>query len=236
MEFDRNCDSHADSPRARVWPATAILDKYEELAKQEIYFSPLEELNDPMEGYKDVFWSGDRIVWRNLLRHYMLCLLQTASLCLIMGPKFDRADLKTIVFSAFENLPDAPVRVIYQRACDAFFADPHIQKIIEALANRTTPLRRDELSHTLRAIHPFALSVLMKALKRESVDGIFRDLHAMEARATPMNETIARVVAMTPPEQEIAEALVPNECRYLWRQLDEPQRVHYGCIMDQATG
>jgi hypothetical protein len=27
-----------------------------------------------MEGYKDVYWTGDRIVWRNLLRHYLLCL------------------------------------------------------------------------------------------------------------------------------------------------------------------
>ena len=191
----------------RFRPVDAVLDKYEELAKQKIYFSPPEELNDQMEGYKNVFWSGDRIVWRNLLRHYLLCLLQTTSLCLMMGPKFDPADLKTIVFSAFENLPDAPVRVIYQHTCAAFFADANIQKLIGALANRTTPLRRDELAHMLRAIHPFGLSVLMKALKREGVDGIFRDLDAMEARAAPMNETIARTVAMTPPEQEVAEAL-----------------------------
>ncbi len=191
----------------RFRPVDAVLDKYEELEKQEIYFSPPEELNDPMEGYKDVFWLGDRIVWRNLLRHYLLCLLQITSLCLMMGPKFDRGDLKTVVFSAFENLPEAPVRVIYQRTCDDFFANPHIQKLIAALANRTAPLRRGELSHALRAIQPFALAVLVKALKREGVDGIFRDPEAMEARAAPMNETIARVVAMTPSEQELAEAL-----------------------------
>src|ERR1700677_2508651 len=93
----------------RFRPISAVLDKYAELAKQEIYFSPPEELNDPMEGYKDVFWLGDRIVWRNLLRHYLLCLLQTASLCVVAGPEFDRAGLKTIVFAAFENLPQAPV-------------------------------------------------------------------------------------------------------------------------------
>jgi hypothetical protein len=39
----------------RYRPAHAVLGKYEELAKQEIYFSPPEELNDPMEGYKDVY-------------------------------------------------------------------------------------------------------------------------------------------------------------------------------------
>jgi hypothetical protein len=191
----------------RYRPANAVLGKYEELAKQEIYFSPPEELNDPMEGYKDTFWSGDRILWRNLLRHYLLCLLQTTALCLMAGPEFDRAHLKTIIFSAYQNLPDAPVRAIYQRACDAFIADSNIQILIEALANRTTPLRRDELTHTLRAIHPFALSVLLKQLKREGVDGFFRDLDALYMQAAVMNETIARMAAMNSPEQEAAEVL-----------------------------
>ena len=95
----------------RFRPASAVLDKYEELAKQEIYFSPPEELNDPMEGYKDVFWSGDRIVWRNLFRHYLLCLLETMFSCLVLGPEFDTASLKTTIFSAFEHLPVAPVRL-----------------------------------------------------------------------------------------------------------------------------
>jgi hypothetical protein len=58
------------------------------------------------------------------------------------------------------------LRTNYQQACDAFFADPNIQKLVDALAARRTPLRRDELAHALRAIHPFALSVMMKALKR----------------------------------------------------------------------
>lgn len=191
----------------RFRPIEAVLDKHEELAKQEIYFSTFEELNDPMEGYKDVFWSGDRIVWRNLLRHYLLCLLQTTSSCLILGAEFDPALLKNIVFSAFDNLPDAPVRTIYKDASDHFLADPHIQQLIDTLANRMVPVRRDELTHILRAIHPFALGVLMKALKREGVDGVFRDVDAMVARAAPMNEAVARVAATTPADQQLAEAL-----------------------------
>jgi hypothetical protein len=62
-------------------PVDAVLDQYEELAKQEIYFAPPEKLNDPMEGYKDVFWSGDWIVWRtrasfkgNRRQHAALCV------------------------------------------------------------------------------------------------------------------------------------------------------------------
>ena len=72
----------------------AVIDR-SELSNQEIYFAPSEKLNDPMEGYKDVFWSGDLIVWRNLLRHYLLCLLRSA---FAMGADLDGAQLKTLRF------------------------------------------------------------------------------------------------------------------------------------------
>lgn len=45
-----------------------------ELEKLEIYFAPPEQLNDPLEGYREIYWSGDRIVWLNLFRHYLLVL------------------------------------------------------------------------------------------------------------------------------------------------------------------
>ena len=32
-------------------------DKYQELKKQEIYFASPEQLNDPMEGLRDIFWE-----------------------------------------------------------------------------------------------------------------------------------------------------------------------------------
>jgi len=57
----------------------ALLGQRQELEKQEIYFAAPEELNDPMEGYKDLVWNGDEIAWRNLLRHYLLCFDQTFS-------------------------------------------------------------------------------------------------------------------------------------------------------------
>jgi hypothetical protein len=46
---------------------------YNELENQEIYFSPLEDLNDPMEGFIDFVWKGDEILWENFLKHYVLC-------------------------------------------------------------------------------------------------------------------------------------------------------------------
>jgi hypothetical protein len=37
------------------------LGERQELEKQEIYCASLAELNDPMEGFKDLIWSGDKM-------------------------------------------------------------------------------------------------------------------------------------------------------------------------------
>jgi len=191
----------------RFRPVEALLDARDELAKQEIYFAPPEKLNDPMEGYKDVFWSGDLIVWRNLLRHYLRCLLQTTYLCYVMGPKFDCTDLKKIVFSPPENFASASERAIYQKMCEAFRADATIQKFLETLSARPTPVRRDELTHYIRSLHAFALSVMMSEFEALGVKGFFRDLDALRAQAANMKEAVARVAALKPPEPDVAEEL-----------------------------
>ena len=58
----------------RFRPTNALLGDRKELEKQEIYFARPDQLNDPMEGFKDVFWQGDRIVWTNLIKNYLLSL------------------------------------------------------------------------------------------------------------------------------------------------------------------
>ena len=45
-----------------------LLGKYKELENQEIYFAPPEELNDPMEGFKNIIFNGDLIVWNNFFK------------------------------------------------------------------------------------------------------------------------------------------------------------------------
>ena len=51
-----------------------ILRDYEELRRQTIYFAPQDELNDGLEGFREVYWAGDEITWPNLFEHYLFCL------------------------------------------------------------------------------------------------------------------------------------------------------------------
>ena len=54
-----------------------LLGEYQELEKETIYFASPDQLNDPMEGYRDIVWRGDEIVWTNLFTHYAYCLYAT---------------------------------------------------------------------------------------------------------------------------------------------------------------
>ena len=52
-----------------------LLDpSFQELERQTVFFASPDELNDPTEGFQDFFWSGDHILWSNLLKHYVYCL------------------------------------------------------------------------------------------------------------------------------------------------------------------
>ena len=69
----------------RVRTIAQLLGCFKELEKQEIYFAHPSDLNDPMEGIRNIFWLGDQIVWNNLFKHYIHCLHMTIALYRFLG-------------------------------------------------------------------------------------------------------------------------------------------------------
>jgi hypothetical protein len=41
-----------------------------------------------MEGFKDVFWQGDRILWTNLIKNYLLSLQIAIMMGTLMGDDY----------------------------------------------------------------------------------------------------------------------------------------------------
>ena len=147
-----------------------LLDpKFNELENQIIYFSPPETLNDPQEGYRDIYWKGDSIVWKNLFKNYISSLESMAFLWNLMGPK-ERLDLDKI--DVFRTLIDYPtpqymdiIKAIWQR----IFSNPSIELLIEHVSNRNTPIRKMELDAYLSMLHPYALQMIFEEYKSRNL-------------------------------------------------------------------
>lgn len=135
--------------------------EHEELQKQSIYFASPDELNDPMEGFRNLFWSGDRIVWKNFFKHYLLCLERVCSLLAIGGEEWGKIDMNTIpIYNSFDDFPTPEYKKLFENIFIDFFGI--CSELIEKLSHRTTPIRRDELIIYLDAVHSLAIECIQK--------------------------------------------------------------------------
>ena len=147
----------------RFRPVDALLDRFHELENQEIYFASPAELNDPMEGFRDVFWQGDRIAWKNLFRHYLRCLTRACALWFVCGEDHPFGWDQIPILDPC--LPTEAAAALDAQIDDAFFSND-ADEYINALSGRTTPVRRDELCAHVLALHPLAVTTIISCCER----------------------------------------------------------------------
>jgi hypothetical protein len=134
---------------------SSLLGKYQELQNQEIYFSDIESLNDPMEGFREIFWYGDKIVWENLFKHYLLCLENICVLGYLSNEEtFKQDDIP--IFLDPGKLPTDEYKKMFQEICDRFFQHEGINEYLDFLADSPIKTSRDELYVHLKNIHLLA--------------------------------------------------------------------------------
>lgn len=135
---------------------------HQELEKQHIYFAPHTDLNDPLEGSTDVIWHGDKIVWMNFFRHYLLCLDYRFTMACFYKPDDPKESRKFFdtpigVFITEKNLPSDIWKKSFREIKERFFEDTMVTMLIEYLSNRKTPVQQDTISVFLRFIQLAAL-------------------------------------------------------------------------------
>ena len=142
-----------------------LLDKYQELEKQTIYFASPNELNDPMEGFRDIVWRGDKVVWANFLKHFVFCLHVSS----LQFTKFrDSEELcpdNIPILGKLDQFPTPQAQGLFDDIWHRFRYLPNIPEIIEALANTNRKIRYRELGLYLRFIH----SVLIDEIKESYI-------------------------------------------------------------------
>ena len=110
-----------------------LLGKYQELEKRAIYFASPDELNDPMEGIRDIVWRGDKIVWTNFFKHYVYCLVVCYFLYTLTKSS-DEFDVNKIPIPDRWDLPPNPhIKQLFNDIWHQFRNLPDIPKIIKEL-------------------------------------------------------------------------------------------------------
>jgi hypothetical protein len=145
----------------RFRPLFRLLDKGE-LLNQEIYFASPNSLNDPMEGFRDIFWRGDAVIWENLFRHYLLCLEWGYSI-VSLGGEGEPLSWKNIPILHIDSITlTSQHGSRLDKLVTTFLGNDHIKSVIQALAARVHPVRREELAAYLQPVHTLALSAIQQ--------------------------------------------------------------------------
>ena len=173
-------------------------NEYQELEKQAIYFASPEELNDPMEGLRDIVWRGDRIVWTNFFKHFIYSLHASYFLLRVTGDykELDEDDIPML--GNWNQLPTPQYQRLYDDIWNRFLNLPKMQEIIEALANTNHTIRYRELGLYLRLIH----SVLLDKIEESAIEHGLRagppSLHLSEksSAAEEFSELILRSITL----------------------------------------
>ncbi|MFZ2784135.1 MAG: DUF2971 domain-containing protein [Sediminibacterium sp.] len=145
----------------------ALLDGVHELENQEIYFATTDELNDPMEGLREMYWQGDEIVWKNLIKNYVKALTDVF-LVSVSAPANVTIDEKTIPVSrqllGTGNVKKAEtLQLILERLQKV----PAYQQLPSLFVSRTTPIRRNELLIYFTILHPLILHIISDTSKEK---------------------------------------------------------------------
>ena len=146
-----------------------LLEGHEELVKQSIYFANPKELNDPMEGHRDFFWSGDEIVWKNLFKHYLFCLEHLTAGLLIADKNFVLSSADIPVFGDIEDLPTEKYKNTIIKIQTRFFELENISIFLKNILKRSTPIRQGELHFYLSSIHMAAFKVILDVYIEEGL-------------------------------------------------------------------
>ncbi|QTD35648.1 DUF2971 domain-containing protein [Pseudomonas fluorescens] len=185
----------------RFRPVKRLLES--EIEHLTLYFAAPDQLNDPLEGRKNIFWQGDEIVWKNLFKHYIRCL--ALKLRDITTESYSPTIPTTLDWG---RLPD-DMKVIEQRALAMFFDDEITSKFIKLLSSSNRKIYEDELLTYLYACHQFALHCCCKAYVDAGV--LVLDLSAGESfqseRKIRLNQLIDGLNILSSASEEVAESI-----------------------------
>lgn len=134
-----------------------LLVNHKELENQEIYFASPSEQNDPMEGYHEIYFQGDEIVWTNFFKNYLI-LLNEVFIDILLREKdgIYQVNENLGLFYTWDNFP-TQLQSHLNNIFDSFLSIDYIQKLIFNLSKNERTFSWQDISFYLKSVHLTAL-------------------------------------------------------------------------------
>ena len=144
--------------------------KYQELERQTIYFASPRELNDPMEGFRDIVWDGDAIVWMNLFKHFAYCLHWTYFILPIVGDQVILRDEHIPVMGRWDELPTKRMEALFLECWTRILDKANLRTLATNIASMNRKVRYNELSYYLQIVHFQALGAIREVHIEQGIE------------------------------------------------------------------
>ena len=132
--------------------------EYQELETQTVYSASPDELNDPLEGVRDIVWYGDNIVWTNLFKHYANSLHE-----FMLGLREGVVDFDTDSIPIWHPQATPQAEEWREQIWTSISDVARVHTIIEAIANMNRKIRYRELRYYLTCIFGIFLGQILKS-------------------------------------------------------------------------
>ena len=128
------------------------------------------ELNDPLEGYAQIYWKGDCPAWEGLFRNY-ICSVYYA----VVGIQLNASEellAERAVIPDIHCFDDVPLGQVWKELSDRFVQTALVQKLIVDLGNTETEMNAHRLRQILRLCHEDAIKICLDDMhKRKTLPG-----------------------------------------------------------------
>lgn len=173
----------------------ALLDEYNELEDEYIYFSPAKDLNDPLEGHLDIDFKGDKIIWTNFFKNYIFSLFIFRGVVYLTGnsKKLSEDDIH-VDFNPDLKESLSVQGQAYQIVCDEILSNECINYLIDHFSTRDISISKNELYSCLLSIHFYILDIFTKIDIEKGME--IQDRDALYKRLNSYPEEQSKLIKM----------------------------------------
>jgi hypothetical protein len=152
----------------RIRNLEKLLNEYNELENQEIFFQSSEKLNDPLERFMDFVFNGDKVVWKFFFKHYILCFEWIFQNYIIFREEDIKLTTEHIpIFKSFSELETLEYKKLITNITNEFFIV--YEDLIDKISLRATSVKKDELLKYLHTLHLGLLEIIQRVYESEGL-------------------------------------------------------------------